>query len=69
MGASETVAKRIAALRKERGYTQDRLGAESGFSGTYIGFIEQGKKKPTIPTLEKIAKGLRVSLEDLFRDV
>jgi DNA-binding XRE family transcriptional regulator len=32
-----------------------------------MGFIEQGRRKPTLSTLFKIAKSLDTSLEQLFK--
>lgn len=33
---------------------------------TYIGFIEQGKRNPSVSNVYKISKALKVSLKDLF---
>lgn len=67
---SEIVIKlgeRIRHLRKEKGMSQELLGELSGLHTNYIGQVERGEKNVTIESLEKIAAGLDVSLEQLFR--
>lgn len=61
------VGKRIVVARKSRGMSQERLAAESGIDRSHMGFIEQGRRKPTVSTLYKIAKSLGISLEQLFK--
>lgn len=56
------LGKKIKALRQKRGLTQDKLGELTGIDVKYIQKIE-GKTPPAIriPTLERIAKALKVS--------
>lgn len=54
----KTIAKNIARIRKEKGITQEALAYQAGLNRAYIGYIERGERKPTIETLEKIAKAL-----------
>ncbi len=61
------IAKRIVKERKSRGITQERLAALSDVDRTHMGLIEQGRRKPTLSTLYKIAKTLGMSLEQLFK--
>ena len=58
--------KRLAAIRKRKGITQERLADKVELHRTYIGFIEQGKRNPSIANIRKIAKALGVSLKELF---
>jgi transcriptional regulator with XRE-family HTH domain len=58
--------KRVAKIRKEKGFTQEKLAFAIGVSPAYIGFIEQGRRNPTIANIYKISKALKVSLKDLF---
>jgi len=46
--------------------TQEDLAEKVNLSRAYIGYIEQGRNTPSLETLEKIAKALRVKLPDLF---
>lgn len=61
------IGKRIAKARKDRGYTQERLAAESKMKAAHIGFIEQGRRRPTLATIYRLSKGLEIKVEDLFR--
>lgn len=58
--------KRLAELRKSRGMTQEQLAEATDLHRTYIGFIEQGKRDPTIGNVYKLAKALSVGLNDIF---
>jgi len=60
------VVKRIVTERKRQGITQEKLAALSDIDRTHMGLIEQGRRKPTLSTLYKIAKTLDISLERLF---
>lgn len=61
------LGKRIVAARKARGFSQEHLAAESGIDRSHVGFIEQGRRRPTLSTLQKIANTLGISLEQLFK--
>ena len=60
------LGKRIRDLRKQRGLSQEELGWKSELHFTYIGAVERGEKNCTVTTLEKIAKGLEISIKDFF---
>lgn len=66
MDISEKLGTRIRALRKSAGLTQLRLAVESDISENYVCLIEKGLRSPSVPTLNKIAKALGVSLQGLF---
>ena len=55
----------IAKIRRSKGYSQDRLYLEAGFSRGTISKIENGIVNPQIWTLERIAKTLGVPLKRL----
>jgi transcriptional regulator with XRE-family HTH domain len=61
------VGKRIAKARHQQGMSQEVLAAKSDVDRSHIGFIEQGRRKPTIATIFKLSRVLKVSLEDLFK--
>lgn len=61
------LGKRITAARKASGYSQEQLAAESGIDRSHVGFIEQGRRRPTLTTLQKITDTLGISLERLFK--
>jgi transcriptional regulator with XRE-family HTH domain len=62
----DLVGKRIRALRKEKGLSQEELGDLADLHHTYIGAVERGERNCSIDSLSKIAKGLNVNVVDLF---
>lgn len=61
-----TLARKIVALRKERGFTQEKLAAESGLDRVAIANIEIGKRRPTVTTLFRLAEALGIEVGSFF---
>jgi Predicted transcriptional regulators len=61
------LGRRIVSARKSKNMSQERLATDSGIDRSHMGFIEQGRRKPTLSTLFKIVKTLGISLEQLFK--
>lgn len=61
------VAMNVQRLRDKRGLTQQDLADKAGLSREYISRIEAGRQDPTVGTLEKIAKALKVKLVELVK--
>jgi len=59
--------KRVADLRRKSGYTQESLAEKIGMSAHSLAFIEQGRRWPRLKTLHRLAKGIGVSTDELFR--
>lgn len=59
--------KRIRQLRLERDLTQEELSNKCGLDMSYIGRIERGEQSSALVTISALAKGLGVSVEDLFK--
>ncbi|HUF42227.1 MAG TPA: helix-turn-helix transcriptional regulator [Verrucomicrobiae bacterium] len=55
----------IRKLREAKGLTQDQVATAVGMMRSNISRIEAAKHRPTLETLEKIAKALRISVADL----
>ncbi len=60
--------KHFQKLRIEKGFTQETLSYDSEVSLTQIARIETGKINPTFCTLHNLAKGLGISMNDVFKD-
>ncbi len=58
---------RVADVRRKRKMTQEELADRVNLHRTYIGFIEQGKRNPSICNVHKIARVLGISLKELFK--
>ena len=61
-----SVGNKIKELRKGRNLSQEDLALLSGLDRTYINSVENGRRNISIISLEKIANGLRVKIENLF---
>ena len=68
-GIYNELGKRVADARKKKGMSQERLAAESGIDRSHLGFIEQGRRHPTVATLYKLTRSLGLSLEQLFKNL
>jgi len=54
-------------LRREQGMTQEQLSSKTGLAVDSIGAIEQGRRWARLTTLHKLAEGLNVSIDALFK--
>lgn len=61
---TDTMGERIAHHRG-KAISQRELAEQVGISVSMIRAIEQGKKRPSVPTLQKIAAALDVTINDL----
>lgn len=57
---------RVKEMRKERGLTQDELAKALKVSRQTINAIENNKYNPTLELAMKLAKYIRLPVEDLF---
>ena len=61
-----TIGKRIAALRKEKGLTQEELAQHMGVSGQAVSKWENDQTCPDISALPRLARLLGVSVDELL---
>jgi len=69
--ASDTtarIARRVHALRQQRGLSLEALAQRCNVSKSMISLIERGESSPTAVVLERLAAGLGVALASLFDD-
>lgn len=62
------LGERLRALRKQRGLSQEALGARAGLSGKFIGEVERGEKSISVDSLYHVAVALKVPMR-LLTDV
>ena len=63
---SLTVGRRIRQLRTDRGLTLDDLGTALGRAASQVSVIENGKRELKLGELQKLARILQVSMDDLL---
>jgi transcriptional regulator with XRE-family HTH domain len=65
--AANRFKKRLRALRKERGWTQETAAEKSGVGYKLFQLYELGiKQNPGLATLEKIARGFGLDISELL---
>ena len=63
-----TIGKNIKRLRQEKGISQDKLSKLADLSLNTVVKIElEDSPNPTIETVQRIAKALEVSVDDLLK--
>lgn len=62
-----TLARRIAFIRRSKGFTQEKLSAESGIDRVAIANLETSKRRPTVTTLYRLAEALEVDITEFFK--
>ena len=63
---TDKIGNRIRELRSYTGLSQEKFAQKIGMDRTYFAIVELGKRNISIFNIEKIAKGLEISLSELF---
>jgi len=63
----DKLSKRIRIERERRGLSQQQLADRAGISRGYLARLETARQDPTVSTVEKIVRALRIKLAYLFR--
>lgn len=58
--------KKVRQLRKEKGFSQERLADLSGIDRSYMGHIERGSQNITLSKIHQIAEALGVPASELL---
>ena len=59
--------KKVREERLKQGLSQEALAAKAGVHRTYIGMIERAEKNITLLNIEKIAKALNITSNNLIK--
>ncbi|MFT6428192.1 MAG: transcriptional regulator with XRE-family HTH domain [Brevundimonas sp.] len=60
------VASNVKRLRRERGFSQEDLGAASGLHRTYVGSVERAERNVSLDSLCALAAGLAIEAWQLL---
>jgi regulatory protein munI len=63
------LGEKIKNLRKEKGISQEKFALSIEMDRTYYSTVENGKRNISIQNLNKIAKGLGISISELLEGV
>ncbi len=61
------LGQRIRSLRTKTGLSQEKFALSIDMDRTYYASVENGKRNISIINIEKIASGLGITLEELFK--
>jgi len=64
------LGEKMRLLRKRtHGYTLTSVSEATGLSVSFLSDVERGRTKPSLDTLEKLARLYRISIDDLLQGV
>lgn len=69
MDMRKVIGSNFARLRKERGLTQEAVAERSGFSQSYIGWLERGRRNPTAISIWMLAQAVDAMPVDLVQPI
>ncbi len=58
--------RRVAELRKARGWSQEKLALESGLARSYLGGVERGQRNIALVNICRLADTLNVTPGELM---
>ena len=61
--------RRLKTLRVQQGWTQVHMALHLGIDRSYLSEVERGAKSISLPMLEVLALGFRISVAQLLQDV
>ena len=56
---------RLRKFRENKKLTQESLASKTGLHATYISGLENGKRNPSLNTLDNLASTLNIKVSDL----
>ena len=64
---TQKFGERVRNLRTQNNMSQEKFALHIGMDRTYLASVENGKRNISIENINKIANGLQITLEELFR--
>lgn len=65
LSGGQSVGQRIRAAREALGASQVHVANDAGISPDYLSLLEQDERDPTLSIAARLARALRISLDDL----
>lgn len=62
----EKFGEKVREGRLKQGLSQEELAMKAGVHRTYIGMIERAEKNITLENIEKVAKALKLNINELL---
>lgn len=59
----------VKEIRKAQSLSQETLAAEAGLDRAFLSQVETGRKQPSLLTIFRLARALKLDVSDLFKRV
>lgn len=69
MNIQKAFGSKVQQLRKESGMSQEKFALSIDMDRTYLASVEAGKRNISLCNIEKIAKGLNISVSELLSGI
>lgn len=69
MNIQKAFGLKVQQLRKEVGMSQEKFALSIDMDRTYLASVEAGKRNISLCNIEKIAKGLNISVSELLSGI
>ena len=63
---AEMFGARVRELREKAGMTQEKLAQAADLTTSFVSTVERGQKMPSLNTILKLARGLRIDARELL---
>lgn len=62
----QAIAAKLRSARRERDMTQEDVATKAGLSTNYYARIERAEVSPSVETLEKLVKALKIKSSEIL---
>lgn len=69
MDIQKAFGMKVQQLRKETGMSQEKFALSIDMDRTYLASVEAGKRNISLCNIEKIAKGLNITVSELLSGI
>lgn len=66
---TQQFGNRVKILRNQKNLSQEKFALHIDMDRTYLASVESGKRNISLENIKKIADGLQVPLEELFKGI
>ena len=66
MGTLPRLSRTLRRARRQRGLSQQSLAERAGLTREYLARLETGQHNPSVATIQKLARALRVPVTELL---
>ena len=57
----------LKEIRKEKGYSLEKLSKMTGISSSHLNYIENNEKEPSLSMTVRIARSLKIKIDKFYK--